>query len=298
MELEEQDRNQQERYAEADRALGMIENKEIKMRLLELQSSLYTQMLQETLQGSQEGSNTETEQQLRALKVFNECKRLAQAESERLLGIINIVLDKYAAAVERMKFLAQISDINTTGVRQATPWSIAGDDDANRVNALLARAQWFEPQFRSAMESFVLFFNKAENMSNIIDEYGLSPDQFNLGLRSSLILDYENPTLLVRGLFGPPKSFDRAMTKFRSGKNLKDLNRITLEVEDPYVMALLYSAIAKRFTIVGVINKNFPKNVFGKVVFTQPPVLHLNVEVDGWVCEIQCIFRDVFLVEI
>ena len=57
--------------------------------------------------------------------------------------------------------------------------------------------------------------------------------------------------------FGPPKSFERALDKANTKGvgHLKDLNRVTFECEDPYVMALLFAALDSVFVVCGVKNK-------------------------------------------
>ena len=70
---------------------------------------------------------------------------------------------------------------------------------------------------------------------------------FNLTLTLTLTLSLT--TILI---VGPPKSFDRALDKFRQKGDLRDLNRCTLEVEDPYVMAIIYHAMTKMFVVCGV----------------------------------------------
>ena len=123
-------------------------------------------------------------------------------------------------------------------------------------------------------------------------QFGLDISQFPLDLRSKMQLEAHGQ-VLVRGRFGPPKSFERAAVKYTTHPGgLKDLNRCTLEVEDPYVMALIFYALHANFVVCGVKNKfNNPPP------FEQPPDLHLNLDFDGWLVEVQLLFRDILSVK-
>jgi hypothetical protein len=89
---------------------------------------------------------------------------------------------------------------------------------------------------------------------------------------------------IVNHRYGPPKSFDRALAKIRGSdkdgnpvpaKTLKDLNRVTFEFCDPRIMELAFCAIKNTFRITGVKNKHNVEK------FTQPPSIHINVDIGG-----------------
>ena len=70
---------------------------------------------------------------------------------------------------------------------------------------------------------------------------------------------------------------------------MEDMNRVTLVVEDPYIMALIYSALQAKHRVVGVKNKF--KQAGG---WEQPPDLHLIVDLEeGWLVEVQLLFQDI-----
>lgn len=53
--------------------------------------------------------------------------------------------------------------------------------------------------------------------------------------------------------FGPPKGYERALTKEKEGgeesgsewTGLRDLNRVTFEFEDPLILTLVYKALRR-----------------------------------------------------
>ena len=70
---------------------------------------------------------------------------------------------------------------------------------------------------------------------------------------------------------------------------------MTLVFEDPYVMAIMFQAMNKRFRVVGVKNKFLDDK-------QDIPDLHLNLAFDSvcgspWICEVQMLFRDIQLVK-
>jgi hypothetical protein len=77
--------------------------------------------------------------------------------------------------------------------------------------------------------------------------------------------------------------------------SLTDINRVTLEFEDPKVMELAFRCIeaSEDFEVTTIKNKLHETN--------QPPCLHLNVgigkEDKKWICEIQLIFRSILLIK-
>ena len=103
--------------------------------------------------------------------------------------------------------------------------------------------------------------------------------------------------------FGPPKEFARALEKTKKATEelkkgevfmgLKDLNRVTFEFEDPFVMALCFECIkvSDDFTLAGLKNKYLQES------YEQPPDLHMNLDMgDGWLVEVRrsiCLRRHV-----
>ncbi|GMI19831.1 hypothetical protein TeGR_g6542, partial [Tetraparma gracilis] len=76
------------------------------------------------------------------------------------------------------------------------------------------------------------------------------------------------------------------------------LNRISLEFHDPLVMALMFECLKNHKTVKIVTVKNKFKLKAGKAKFEQPPDLHVNVDIgDGWLCEVQFLFRDILLIK-
>lgn len=192
-----------------------------------------------------------------------------------------------------MKYVMEIKD--TPSVAQAKPWACAGTDVADQARTYLSRAAWFQAKFLETVGPLVDDVNNAEDIMDLVGMYELNPDQYPLPLRSNLMLDPDNPDLLVNAKIGPPKELERAITKMQSGKSLKDLNRITYEVEDPYVMGILFGCLKSRFNVVGVKNKFVL--VPGQTTYTEPPVLHMNIDMDGWIVEVQMHFRDMLVVK-
>ncbi|GMI04791.1 hypothetical protein TrVE_jg9402 [Triparma verrucosa] len=76
------------------------------------------------------------------------------------------------------------------------------------------------------------------------------------------------------------------------GKNLRDLNRVTFEFEDPLLMALCFEVLNHKYNIHGL------KNKYLQETFKEPPNLHMNLDIkDGWLCEVQMLFRDILLIK-
>ncbi|GMH92675.1 hypothetical protein TrVE_jg10882 [Triparma verrucosa] len=76
------------------------------------------------------------------------------------------------------------------------------------------------------------------------------------------------------------------------GKTLRDLNRDTFEFEDPLLMALCFEVLNKKYNIHGL------KNKYLQETFKEPPNLHMNLDIkDGWLCEVQMLFRDILLIK-
>jgi hypothetical protein len=183
--------------------------------------------------------------------------------------------------------------------------------DIDRVKYLLSMAAHYETEFRAKVHELAYDFNCSDTFAPIMNKYEV--------LASSLLPgadDTEGPLDwpmyndkfklddiggVVNHRFGPPKSFERALVKLGEvdeeggGGSLKDLNRVTLEFADPRVMELMFFCIKSKFTVTAVKNKHNQESGF-----TQPPNLHVCVTLDnsnGWICEIQLIFKDNLLIK-
>jgi len=153
---------------------------------------------------------------------------------------------------------------------------------------LLAEAEWQQPAFIAMISDVVDSLNGSADTISICSKYGLDADVFYLPLRSEkLQLSVDGSAgLLVRPHFGPPKSPDRAAVK--GVEWLMDLNRVTLEFEDPFVLALAYHMLnAEHKQMVTAV-----KNKFLQEKFTQPPCVHLIIDMDGWKVEVMLILSD------
>ncbi|GMH97403.1 hypothetical protein TrST_g6367, partial [Triparma strigata] len=125
------------------------------------------------------------------------------------------------------------------------------------------------------------------------------PQMRNVPFRNDLfVLQPDDRTKVVQERFGPIKDEKRARTKISSGRPLLDINRVTLEFEDPKILELAFECIKTTpdFQIVCV------KNKFNEV--DQPPCIHLNVAVKSgqgydhdWICEIQMYLRSILRIK-
>jgi len=103
--------------------------------------------------------------------------------------------------------------------------------------------------------------------------------------------DFDNR--VVNYKFGPPKELARALNKLDQGNELKDLNRVMLEFDDPRIMELAYYCIVHNFNIVAVKNKHN-----NETKHNEPPVIHINVaQEDGWIFEIQMVLKLILLIK-
>ena len=81
----------------------------------------------------------------------------------------------------------------------------------------------------------------------------------------------KQPKKVANTKFGPSKSYGRAIDKPIT--NLNDLNRVTVEFQNPLALALYYFALAKHFTIAGMRNKHEQPDGY-----TQPPCVHIMLD--------------------
>ena len=199
---------------------------------------------------------------------------------------------KYRTASVRYQFLDDVEDEGQA--KQQLPEGYqdpALSGDPSGVRLLLGRAAWEEPGFRRAIVDLVREVNAAPSTEALVEAFGLSAEEFPLALRDArLRLRPEKPNKVVIGRFGPPKGFDRALQKEMG--SLKDLNRVTLECEDPYVMALVLAILKKQFKVLAVKNKH------RQATFKQPPDLHVNIDIGGgWVAEVQLLLANCLMIK-
>ncbi|GMH62053.1 hypothetical protein TL16_g03398 [Triparma laevis f. inornata] len=115
---------------------------------------------------------------------------------------------------------------------------------------------------------------------------------------------------LVKARFGPPKSYQRALTKEKEGleklasgkyeawNGLRDLNRVTLEFEDPLMLVLAYKAILQKYKVSGLKKKFEAIDVES---YEQPPDIHMNLdfgELDSpWLVEVQLMYSSILTIK-
>jgi hypothetical protein len=240
--------------------------------------------------------NSEKKDQM--MQEFQVLKEIAREQSLRLGNLIEACMAKYRTVSERYKFVDSV--ISTTDVyHQQKPPDIAGEDPARQLRALLAIAMYEEPPFRKQIKKLVQCLNRAASdedeqydLSGFCRDYNLDATLFPFELSSCVKIPGREK--VVVGKFGPPKGFDRALIKLGLGKELEDLNRVTLVCEDPYVMGLVFKALQSQSKIVCVKNKF--KQVSG---WEQPPDLHLILDINGrgWLVEVQLLFHDILAVK-
>ncbi|GMH48796.1 hypothetical protein TrVE_jg4009 [Triparma verrucosa] len=222
---------------------------------------------------------------------FNELKVFCGDQAKRLGDLIAVVMNKYKTTdPRRYEPFEQVKDI---AVKDQLP-PPAALPLPEQVEFQLANATWYEEGFRAAMREVAAVFNEAKTCEEICEHYDidnsngkwskeLRAEVFNLDLRTNQV---------VRAKFGPPKGFPRALEKMSQGKTLRDLNRVTFEFEDPLLMALCFEVLHKKYSIHGL------KNKYLQETFKEPPNLHMNLDIkDGWLCEVQMLFRDILLIK-
>lgn len=108
--------------------------------------------------------------------------------------------------------------------------------------------------------------------------------------------------LRVQAKFGPMKSIARLLQK-GAPDGVLDYVRAMVIFADPLLLALFYEQLAKQrehFTILQVKNK-FVEAVHAleakEGYITQPPNMHINLEFQGHVCEVQLTLEDFALIK-
>ena len=225
-----------------------------------------------------------------AQATFDQLKACCGDQAKRLGDLIATVMDKYKTT--DAKRYAPFEEVRGIKVKEQTrPPTLPLED---QVKFQLAKATWYEEGLKAAMNEISAVFNGAKSCEEICEHYDidngdgkwekeLRAEAFNLDLSTGEV---------VKAKFGPPKGFPRALEKMAQGKTLRDLNRVTFEFEDPLPMALCFEVLNKRYSIYGL------KNKYLQETFKEPPNLHMNLDIkDGWLCEVQMLFRDILLIK-
>ncbi|GMI01555.1 hypothetical protein TrVE_jg12121 [Triparma verrucosa] len=161
-----------------------------------------------------------------------------------------------------------------------------------------------QDKFQAPLKRLVADFNDPNaSFESIYQSYLREmppPNMRNLPFRNpTFVLEPGNRNRVVRERFGPLKDQIRATAKIKQGRELLDINRVTLEFEDPKVLELAFRCIeaTRDYALVCVKNKLNETN--------QPPCIHLNVAVKSgqskyehdWICEIQMYLRSVLRIK-
>eukprot|EP00746_Dinoflagellata_sp_MGD_P005817 gnl/MRDRNA2_/MRDRNA2_111278_c0_seq1.p1 gnl/MRDRNA2_/MRDRNA2_111278_c0~~gnl/MRDRNA2_/MRDRNA2_111278_c0_seq1.p1 ORF type:complete len:643 (-),score=155.14 gnl/MRDRNA2_/MRDRNA2_111278_c0_seq1:755-2527(-) len=230
---------------------------------------------------------------------FEALQAKAEPETERLGKLIGKVMAKYKELKVRYQYIENIpKDETNSGLKQLLPNIKMEDTDEKSkdkknhafVRAMLWKASEVEPAFRTKMAALVHEFNSATTASDICAAHDIDEEEFQLELRTKRVQLCQDSNAVVFAKFGPSKSFDRALAK--GYEWLWDLNRLTMEFEDPYVMALMLAVLRKNFSVVRVVNKFKPEES-SNGQFVQPPDLHINIDFEGgWLVEVQLLLSD------
>eukprot|EP00931_Biecheleriopsis_adriatica_P010711 TRINITY_DN11177_c0_g3_i1.p1 TRINITY_DN11177_c0_g3~~TRINITY_DN11177_c0_g3_i1.p1 ORF type:complete len:1542 (-),score=309.17 TRINITY_DN11177_c0_g3_i1:132-4757(-) len=230
--------------------------------------------------------------------------RIAKHEEERLINevITKVMNEKYKASETRWAFAHKITQIaRDPAQEQYCPAGLT--DDTNYVDYILMHAQWAKPGFVQICESLALIFNGADTSEEICCLLNLPPEEFPLPLRSkALTLAADKNNNIVRLHIGPPKDKYRAKEKSAEkwleqksnpkGKHcLTDLVRATFEFGDPYVLSLMAHALEKNFLVTRLVNRLCDKEV------RQPPNVNMNIEIDGFIVEVQLLLSDILKIK-
>ena len=155
--------------------------------------------------------------------------------------------------------------------------------------------------------------NQASSIRDLCETYGIDSSPYiydKFGNTVELIDpifafgDGTASNVLVKERFGPPKGYQRALAKEEEGITksgadkwigLRDLNRVTLEFEDPLMLTLACNALMKKFKVSGL------KNKFEWIhteTYDQPPDIHMNLDLGkGWLVEVQLMFASVLTIK-
>jgi len=260
-----------------------------RMKTIDLQQALF--------EAYEDGSPSATEH-------MSNLKSHATQQTDRLGRTIKTVMNKYSTTDPgRYAHVADIVNFKSD-IDQVTPQKYQSQSIERQVEALLLKAAWKEELFQTMIHGVVDTFNKATSINDVCSSYKFEEEEKksftegNTELRPQTFYLEDDSKSIVRAKFGPPKSADRAVVKMEDGSTLRDLNRVSLEFEDPLVLGLMYRVIQKQFKVTSV------KNKFLQTKYTQPPDLHINAALpnfdpssDPWIVEIQLLFRDILTVK-
>ena len=239
-----------------------------------------------------------------AQATFKELRDFSIKQADRLRDLIDVVMNKYRTTDPGRYKALEVIPKSTPGQQQLpAPASLSVED---QVKFQIAAASWEEKGFREKMSELVNFFNGSEmTCEQVCEHYGIenSDGRWSKEFRTTAYKLEKNTSDVVKARFGPPKGFPRALVKTKEGleeeaktgkkyNGLRDLNRVTFELEDPLLMALLFEVLNTNFEVVGL------KNKYLQETFKQPPDLHLNLDLgNGWLVEVQMLFRDILAIK-
>ncbi|GMH74479.1 hypothetical protein TrST_g2270 [Triparma strigata] len=222
---------------------------------------------------------------------FDELTAYCGDQAKRLGDLIAVVMNKYKTTDPRRYELFE--QVKYIAVKEQVP-PPATLPLPEQVEFQLANATWYEEGFQAAMKEITAVFNETKTCEEICEHYDIdnSSGKWSKELRAEVFHLDPLTNQVVRTKFGPPKGFPRALEKMTQGKTLRDLNRVTFEFEDPLLMALCFEVLNKKYNIYGL------KNKYLQETFKEPPNLHMNLDIkDGWLCEVQMLFRDILLIK-
>ncbi|GMH84084.1 hypothetical protein TrST_g11232 [Triparma strigata] len=176
-------------------------------------------------------------------------------------------------------------------------------DPSEKAEYLIGLGEDTQEKFQAPLKRLVADFNDPNaSFERMYKRYLFKmppPSIKNLPWRNpTFVLEPGNSNRVVRERFGPLKDEKRGRAKIKQGSELTDINRVTLEFEDPKILEFAFRCIvASNFVIVCVKNKLNETN--------QPPCIHLNVAVmsgqsgyeHDWICEIQLYLRSILRIK-
>ena len=222
-------------------------------------------------------------------ELYAKLKEIAGEYNEKLSRLMAKAMEAYEAATERCALLKEISKSSEIVEKVPDQMTPAGENHSTQVKNLLKEGAHVQPGFKAAIERIVDKFNSAESTADVMKEFGLDEDFLcgkedvlpatfgttrDLELRHSrLVIPGERPEILASSRYGPPKSYGRAIDKPIT--NLNDLNRVTVQFQNPHAYALFYYALCKKFTVFARNKHHQPDG------YTQVPCVHLMIDWEG-----------------
>ncbi|GMH62662.1 hypothetical protein TrST_g11285 [Triparma strigata] len=294
------DWNKNELYLnDAKEAIDSIKDMEVRGKVTSLQEDLFNHV-----------KNRDT---AKADKVFKELKVIAKTQTERLGKTTATVLNYYRfrGNGHRYREIERIEEI--PAAKQYNFPAEPGETTEDRVELLLAMADWKEKEFQDRMKSEIVEpMNTASSIADLCKSYDIDSSSYVYD-KFGTPVELKDPlfafgggapnNILVKPRFGPPKGYQRALAKEKEGMKkmgdkwigLRDLNRVTFELEDPLMLTLAYKALMKKYKVSGL------KNKFEWVhttTYKQPPDIHMDLDLgEGWLVEVQLMFASVLTVK-